>query len=549
MDESQALSTPQTYSIASLRALVRSGRIRIPQFQRSFRWERRDVISLVDSLLRGFPIGSLLLWKRGASSQRLIIGALQVEAPEVADALWVVDGQQRITSLVNVIDPVAGVDPRFAVGYSLKDREVVPLRLNGQALVIPLPDLFDFSRALAWLQDNPDAQEHSAHIQEVAGRLNAATVPATVMEDADEKVLREVFDRINNRGKPLNSAEIFDAIHARPDTGLTTSLIAAHLDDATSFGVLADKIIVQAILVRRHPDISREAKEIQAEFSQSWRMVTDFPEESQQEALESTQSALIEAVRFLQKRCGIPHMVLLPFRFQLLVFARFFALFPKPAQRNLELLTRWLWRTSAGADQLGISGSQTDLRAMVSCLVAGEESASVQRLLARAELRDGVRIPDLGVFRATRSDSKLVLAAQWSRQPVDVRTDQPMTVEQLREHLDGETTPSAVVADLAPRGALGEGDPVAAAKLLSPLDGREVLEGLPDLDATALESLLLTPAIVDDLQRNRFSEATHARAELLGQYLGDFLAARTAWDQEDTPPLEDYIVDDAEVGA
>ncbi|MDO4243637.1 MAG: DUF262 domain-containing protein [Actinomyces sp.] len=544
MDESQALSASQAYSIASLRTLVRSGRIRIPQFQRAFRWERRDVISLVDSLLRGFPIGSLLLWKRGAPRQRLTIGALRVEAPEVADALWVVDGQQRITSLVNVVDPVSGVDPRFAIGYSLKDREVVPLRPNSPALVIPLPDLFDFSRALAWLQDNPDAREHSAHIQAVAGRLNTATVPATVIEDADEKILREVFDRINNRGKPLSSAEIFDAIHARPDTGLTTSLVAAHLDDATSFGVLSDKIIVQAILVRRHPDISREAKEIQTEFSRSWRMVTDFPEESQQEALESTQSALIAAVRFLQERCGIPHMVLLPFRFQLLVLTRFFALFPVAKPRNLELLSRWLWRTSAGADRLGISGSQTDLRAMATCLVAGEESASVQRLLARAELPDGARIPDLSVFRATRSDSKLILAAQWNRQPADVLTGRPITVEQLREHLDGETTPSAVVADLAPATEMEDGAPVAAAKMLALVDQREVMARLPDLDDGTLGSLLLNRQVVALLQANRFTEAVETRAWMLETHLEDFLAARAAWDQEDTPPLTDYIADD-----
>lgn len=383
----------------------------------------------------------------------------------------------------------------------------------------------------------------------MAGRLNTASVPATVMEEADEEVLREVFDRINNRGKLLSSAEIFNAIHTRPDMGLTTSLIAAHIDDATSFGVLADKIIVQAILVRRHPDISREAKAIQAEFSDSWRTVTDFPEETEQEALEGTQSALIKAVRFLQQRCSVPHAALLSFRFQLLISTRFFALFPDPDPRNLELLSRWLWRTSAGADQLRISGSQADLRAMASCLVAGEESDSVQRLLARAKLPDSPRSPDLSEFRATRSDSKLILAAQWNRGPVDVRTGEPITVEQLREHLDGEMTPSAVVADLVPVAELEQGAPIAAAKVFAVVDQREVMAGLPELGDEALSSLLLNRDVVALMQDNRFTEAVEARARMLNSYLEDFIAARTAWDQEDTPPLTDYVVGDPEVGA
>ena len=407
MDEPQALSTSQSYSIAGLRALVKAGQLRVPQFQRSFRWERRDVLNLVDSVLRGYPIGSLLLWKREAGAARLRIGTLDIEAGQMPDALWVVDGQQRITSLVNVVDPEGVRDPRFALGYSLREQKVVPLREPDPPLVIPLPD---------------------------------------------EQVLREVFDRINNRGKKLNAAEIFDAIHGGPDAALTMSGIAAHVDEQTHFGALADKVVVQALLVRRHTDISRD---VHGEFSPSRSLVSDFPGESEKEAYMATERALVAAVRFLQQQCGVPHMTFLPFRFQLLVLARFFAFFPEPHDRNLELLRRWFWRTSIGADELGINGSQTDLRDMAARIVPGEESESVQRLLSEATLTHGPQVPDLSVFRATRSDSKVILTAMWNRKPVDPDTGEPMTVEALAAQLEGETTPRAVAADLVPPTALG----------------------------------------------------------------------------------------------
>ncbi|MCO5997414.1 GmrSD restriction endonuclease domain-containing protein [Actinoallomurus rhizosphaericola] len=43
-----------------------SGRIRIPRFQRPFRWEKDDIRQLFDSIFRGYPIGNLLMWRRPA---------------------------------------------------------------------------------------------------------------------------------------------------------------------------------------------------------------------------------------------------------------------------------------------------------------------------------------------------------------------------------------------------------------------------------------------------------------------------------------------------
>jgi hypothetical protein len=46
---------------------VKSGLIRMPPFQRGFKWEAGDVVRLFDSLVRGYPIGNLLVWRRPAT--------------------------------------------------------------------------------------------------------------------------------------------------------------------------------------------------------------------------------------------------------------------------------------------------------------------------------------------------------------------------------------------------------------------------------------------------------------------------------------------------
>lgn len=536
MEHSPAISKSQAYTIAELRELVRSGRVRVPQFQRSFRWEAKDVQNLLDSLLRGYPVGSLLLWQREAPPERLTIGALRVDAPAHPDALWVVDGQQRVTSLVNVVDPDGAQDPRFALGYSLRDHEIVNGRRLEEPWVIPFPDLFDFSRALRWLGNNPDAFDHAEHVQDVAGRLNRLTIPATVMEQADEATLREVFDRINSRGKRLNAAEIFNAIHGGPNSSRTTTGIATSTDAQTRFGQLGEQIIVQAILVRRHTDITRD---VHGEFSDSRRRISDFPDENEAGAYEATERALVAAVRFLQGHCGVPHLAFLPFRFQLLVLTRFFALFPSPHERNRELLTRWFWRSSANADALGVNGSQTDLRDMAGCVVRGEESASVQRLLASVTRPGAPQVPDLTVFRATRSSSKMILTALWALGPVDPGTGEALTPEILADALEGETTARLVVTDLVSPSNLPDGAATAASKVLSVQDRRDLLSFLsPSSD---LASLLLDTEMLGHLQRNEVHEFLALRAAALSDYLTGFLDARTAWRQEDTPPLEELI--------
>jgi len=61
----------------------------LPKLQRGFVWEPGRIITLWDSLLRGFPIGSLLL------SEIDEAGAPANES----DKYWLLDGQQRATTI------------------------------------------------------------------------------------------------------------------------------------------------------------------------------------------------------------------------------------------------------------------------------------------------------------------------------------------------------------------------------------------------------------------------------------------------------------------
>lgn len=538
-----ATSRNESFTINELSQLVQSGRIRIPQFQRSFRWDAHDVLNLFDSILRGYPFGSFLLWKRAAPAATLTIGAIRVDTEKRNDALWVVDGQQRITSIVNAIDPdAARDDERFRLYYSLTEQRIVGWRDVGSDLAIPLPDLFDFSRALAWLARHEDAADYASQVQSVASLLNRVEVSAAVIEQGDEQVLREIFDRINSRGRRLNAAEIFDAIHSTSSGARTATVslgsVASSIDEQTHFGMLDPKIVVQALLVRRHPDITRD---VHNEFSPNRAAGGAFPGETEADAYHRTEEALLRAVRFLQENLAIPHFSFLPFRFQLLVLVRFFAYFPSPSSRNIELLGRWFWRSSAGADVLGLTGSTADVRSLAANIAQHDESGSVQRLIRTAEVSGPLPTPNVTAFRTNHSAGKLTLAALWALHPVDPVTNKELSHADLVEVLGDDSSPAGVALEIFPRVG-GNSMTRNAANRVIAVQGRH--DFVDSLSAeTDLESLLLDADLIEMLADDRRDAFLLRRAEKLDNHLHAFLADRTGVGLELTPPLADMDFD------
>ncbi|MGW0545620.1 DUF262 domain-containing protein, partial [Streptomyces griseoincarnatus] len=130
------------FDLEDLVAQAWRGYIRVPHFQRDFRWGRQDVARLFDSIAKGYPVGSLLLWVRPAPKQIVRLGELEIKAPEVDRSFWVVDGQQRVTSLANALHPDGGRDPRFALAYDLRSSQFTTYSTQNDPWVIPLHVLF-----------------------------------------------------------------------------------------------------------------------------------------------------------------------------------------------------------------------------------------------------------------------------------------------------------------------------------------------------------------------------------------------------------------------
>ena len=353
LEQTQASS----YAIHELIALVENGIIRIPHFQRGQRWGPGDVAKLFDSIYKGYPIGTLLLWKRPAPATEMIlgnqrIGIIRIQAPARTDALWVVDGQQRITALATALLPMDGTIGTMRALYFDLDKERFGWRPSSpRDAHLPVREAYKLPRVMAWLRERNLDEPLQDRAFKLADRLRNYRIPSYAVEaevEGDMAPLREVFDRINTFGKRMNRAEVFQALTASDTQGERD--LRQLTDDiaARGFGTVAENTLVLCVLSVRGPNVLRDFR---AEFAGGSSQLT--------KTIDHADTAINGAITFLRDDAGVPHFDLVPYQHLLVTLVRFFALHKNPTDWDLVLLRRWYWRAALHGPlpKLGATGT------------------------------------------------------------------------------------------------------------------------------------------------------------------------------------------------
>lgn len=554
------------FTVERLVAMARSGEIRVPHFQRDFRWQRQDVVRLFDSIVRGYPVGSLLLWRRPAPKQLITLGSLEIEAPAIEAARWVVDGQQRITSLANALLQEDNKDARFALAFNLREGQFTPRPSFDDPAVIPLPTMFNLTKVLQWFQKYPDALEYVDRANEITQTLRQFQIPAYEVTQDDVKVLQDIFDRMNNYGKRLSRAEIFSALFADDETvteRLTFDRIAAHLDSDLGFGTVDNDTILISMLARRGPDVRREIRnefgteDVDMRNHQSGRAIIDFPNESRDVAYQHGEAAMRRAIAFLQEDAGVPHIGMLPYRHLLVVLTRLFAHHPNPDPRNLRLLRRWFWRAALVGPEVFKGSTTGAMRFLVFAVKPGDLSGSIQDLLKLVNYPE-TSIPDLRRFRSNEAATKIILCAWWANMPRSLENGKAFTRDNLSEVLLERLTALDAVRYIVPRHSVPREFRLWAANrvLLPSMEGNGVsieplvtqrpLQCSESVWRAALTSHMISPDMVNLIIQGNIVEFLNRRQIALREQAISFLSRMCEWNFEDTPSLTDLLIEDLE---
>jgi hypothetical protein len=83
---------------------VAHGELLLPEMQRRYVWPATRVRDLLDSLYRGYPSGTILVWETDENIETKSLAVKATKSPTSSNRLLLLDGQQRITSLAAILD-------------------------------------------------------------------------------------------------------------------------------------------------------------------------------------------------------------------------------------------------------------------------------------------------------------------------------------------------------------------------------------------------------------------------------------------------------------
>ena len=100
-----------------------SGKLQLPDFQRSWVWDDDRIRSLLASVSVSFPIGAVMLLETGGQHIRFkprpLTGTHEQLRTIVPETL-ILDGQQRLTSLYQALMSIGAVETKNAQGKPIR---------------------------------------------------------------------------------------------------------------------------------------------------------------------------------------------------------------------------------------------------------------------------------------------------------------------------------------------------------------------------------------------------------------------------------------------
>lgn len=218
------------YKLENLLLDIETGKLGLPDLQRPFVWQNSKVRDLFDSMMKGYPVGYLMLWDAPADSEES--GRQIGLAPHTHETpkQLIIDGQQRLTSLYAVMYGKPILDSKFkerpiSIAFNPVQRkfEVTSAAHRRSAeWIAEISEVYknansSFSFISSFISDldavrqrdgnsltGEEQQLIAQNIQDLLNLKDYMIPTLCITDDADEEAVADVFVRVNSGGKNLN---------------------------------------------------------------------------------------------------------------------------------------------------------------------------------------------------------------------------------------------------------------------------------------------------------------------------------------------------------
>lgn len=343
---------PDSKKYADLINEIQKGIIKIPKFQRDFVWTIDKTAKLLDSILKGYPIGTFILWQTDERINDIKnVGNLDIpETPDGVKVQYVLDGQQRITSLFAAY---LGAKIQKVGEKKITDYGNIVVNLdtdiddNSEQIItddtnsgncISLSDVLNFMDRMTEIKERfSDADFKKIHSYSRAFDTYDFSTVILRKEDIDSAI--EVFTRINTGGQTLTlfeimSAKTYDELQ-KFDMQVKWDEFIKELKEIKYEGVSSSVVLsLLALLLSRTKECKRKT-------------ILSLEKQNIIDSWDGGISALKDSVDYFRTTYRIPVSQLLPYDSLLVPFAYFFYKNKdKPNAYQRKYLEEFFWRVS-----------------------------------------------------------------------------------------------------------------------------------------------------------------------------------------------------------
>lgn len=343
---------PDSKKYSDLINEIQKGIIKIPKFQRDFVWTIDKTAKLLDSILKGYPIGTFILWQTDERINDIKnVGNLNIpDTPDGVKVQYVLDGQQRITSLFAAylgahiqkvgekkITDYGSIVVNLDADINDNDVQVITEEPTGEKF-ISLSDVLNFMDRMTDIKDR-FSDEDFKKIHAYSRAFDTYDFSTVILRKEDIDSAIEVFTRINTGGQTLTlfeimSAKTYDESQSF-DMQVKWETFIKELKEIKYEGISSSVVLsLLALLLSRTKECKRKT-------------ILDLDKQSIIDAWDSVISALKDSVDYFRTTYRIPVSQLLPYDSLLVPFAYFFHVNKgKPDGEQRKYLEEFFWRVS-----------------------------------------------------------------------------------------------------------------------------------------------------------------------------------------------------------
>lgn len=420
-------SEPQIQYLHQLLEQLHNGQLLIPDFQRPPRWKDSQRKGLLDSVTKSLPVGSLMVWRTTQPiKHKTTIGRQTPKpAPPHTERQYLLDGFQRMSTFYNALYQTKSAAPEdspdadgnlWRLGYDLEEEEWVFLHnVSPHQLPVVLPgSLLLNSVALIRFQRRLKSDEHIDRSDLLSRRFREYKLPVVPLVTNDIDIATETFGLLNTEGSVMNDLDLLTALTWTQQYSLRDHLDRCHERlNRAGWGELKEKYLLATIKAVLGQDLYETDAKMVGTALRKKPAVLD-------EAID----AILLTISFLEQRCGVVSIHLLPYSYQLVLLAELFHKLPHPSQSKLENLRQWFWATTMWGTFSGISGYQMrKMRIYLQGILSGETVVWPQRLTRLEPLP----LPRTANAKNARSRSLAMLFFEHQSRP-------PALMRRLKEH-------------------------------------------------------------------------------------------------------------------